>query len=78
MTIEWTYDNPHGGSFDVDPDDFAGMSASAIEEELYDIALDNAKSDATCYILHLNSIVADIMGQLSKDEDSDNEDEEND
>jgi len=61
MTIEYKYDNPDGGSFDIDPEDFAGMSADAIRDELYKRAVNDLRSNCHGYVPDLDEYVAEII-----------------
>ncbi len=65
MRVEWEYDNPEGGSLEVDPVDYIGMDSSEIYDSVYEECLKAARTEATAYVPRLDRIVLEIEEALS-------------
>jgi hypothetical protein len=68
MEIRWTYDNPSGGTFDVDPEDFCGMTLEQISNELHLRAKQRCKREAVCYVNDLDEIAAEVLAKANESE----------
>lgn len=71
MTVEYKYDNPDGGEFDIDPEDFADMTAEEISDELHRKAKIRARAEANAYVPELDDYVAEIMAANEEAEEED-------
>lgn len=61
MTICWQYDNSPGGDFDVEPEDFCGMTHEQVVEAIHRMAKERARNEVWVYVPDLYDYAGEIV-----------------